>query len=82
VRNERGILVTDVEPESPADDAGLKSGDLIVALDGEEMRLSQMLETILLKVEIDDTLTFEYYPHNATRKRTTTLTVGEEPPGR
>lgn len=82
VRNERGILVTDVEPDSPAEDAGFKNGALIVALDGEEMRSNQALETILLKAEIGDTLTIEYYPHNSSRKRTTTITVGEEPPGK
>ena len=80
MRNERGILVTDVEPLSPAEEAGFKNGALIVALDGEEMRSNQALETILLKADIGDTMNIEFYPHNSTRKRSTTLTVGEEPP--
>ena len=82
VRNERGILVTDVERLSPADDAGFKSGALIVALDGEEMKSNQAFETVMLKAEIGDTMNIEYYPHNSTRKRSTTLTVGEELPGK
>ena len=82
VRNEKGILVTDVERESPAEEAGFENGALIVAVDGEEMRSNQALETILLKAEIGDSITIEYYPHNSSRKRTTTLTVGEEPPGK
>lgn len=82
VRNERGILVTDVEQHSPAEEAGFKNGALIVALDGEEMRSNRALETIMLKAEIGDTMTIEFYPHNSTRKRSTTLTVGEEPPGK
>lgn len=82
VRNERGIVITEVEPGSPAAEAGLKGGALIVAVDGIEMRRNQELETILLKSEIGDTITLEYYPYRATRKRTTVLTIGEEPPGK
>ena len=33
----RGALVTDVEPGSPAEKAGLKSGDLVVSVDGIEV---------------------------------------------
>ena len=82
VRNERGILVTDVEQLSPAEEAGFKNGALIVALDGEEMKSNQAFETVMLKAEIGDTMTIEFYPHNSSRKRSTTLTVGEEPPGK
>ena len=33
----RGILVSGILPDSPADDAGLKDGDVIVAVDGREV---------------------------------------------
>ncbi len=33
----RGALVTDVETDSPADKAGLRSGDLVVSVDGVEV---------------------------------------------
>jgi len=55
---------------------------LIVAVNGESMRQNSGLETLLLKSEIGDTITLEYYPFNSTRKQTTVLTVGEEPPER
>ena len=32
-----GVLVTDVEPDSPADKAGLKQGDIIIKLNGKEI---------------------------------------------
>lgn len=35
---ETGLLLVSVEPDSPADDAGLLLGDTIVALDGETVR--------------------------------------------
>ncbi len=34
----RGALVTDVEPKGPADKAGIKSGDVILAFNGEKVR--------------------------------------------
>jgi len=34
---EKGVLVAGVEPGSPAEQAGLKSGDLVVTFDGEEV---------------------------------------------
>ena len=41
----RGALVGDVVPDSPADKAGLQSGDVIVAVDGREIRSSSQLRS-------------------------------------
>lgn len=35
---DRGVLVTSVDPESPASAAGVKAGDVILKLDGREVR--------------------------------------------
>ena len=34
----RGAVINQVEPDSPADKAGLKAGDVVVAIDGREVR--------------------------------------------
>jgi serine protease Do len=36
-----GVLVTDVEPDSPADKAGLKQGDIIIKLNGKEIHANE-----------------------------------------
>jgi serine protease Do len=36
-----GVLVTDVEPESPADKAGLKQGDIIIKLNGKDVHSNE-----------------------------------------
>jgi S1-C subfamily serine protease len=37
VKNGNGVLVSDVEKESPAEKAGIKAGDVIVGIDGEKV---------------------------------------------
>ncbi len=39
-----GVLVGDVEPEGPADRAGLKVGDIVVGLNGKTMQNARQLE--------------------------------------
>ena len=39
-----GVLVGDVEPEGPADRAGLKVGDIVVGLNGKKMENARKLE--------------------------------------
>jgi putative serine protease PepD len=40
IRTEDGAFVADVTPDSGADDAGLRAGDVIVAIDGDEVETS------------------------------------------
>ena len=42
-----GVLITSVEPKSPAAKAGLKQGDVVVALDGADIRDSNKLRNTI-----------------------------------
>ena len=43
---EKGVIITDVSSGQPADKAGLKSGDCIVAIEGKSIRYTSLSEAI------------------------------------
>ncbi|NIP41875.1 MAG: PDZ domain-containing protein [candidate division Zixibacteria bacterium] len=46
-----GVLITEVEKDSPADKAGLKAGDVIVALNGKEVSTPSGVSSMIRKYE-------------------------------
>lgn len=48
---EDGVLITEVEKDSPADKAGLKAGDVIVALNGKEVNTPSDVSSMIRKYE-------------------------------
>jgi len=56
LQTESGFLVAEVVPRSPADFAGLRSGDVIVGADGSEVRHTKDLLFAISKVELGGTL--------------------------
>ena len=51
-----GVIVADVESGSPADQAGIKPGDLIVAIDGQVIANARMFELIVSRRELSSTV--------------------------
>lgn len=47
LKTDKGAVVTTIIPESPAGDAGLKVGDIILTLDGKTIRSSEQLRDTL-----------------------------------
>ena len=56
---ERGVLVVGVLPGSPADDAGIRQGDVITAIDNEELTSIVQLKMHLARKFIEGNRTFE-----------------------
>jgi len=52
-----GVLITEVEEESPAEKAGLMAGDVIIAVDGEETENSTDLQEIIREREEGEKVT-------------------------
>jgi S1-C subfamily serine protease len=72
-------VVTEVEAESPAERAGLKTGAVIVSADGQAVRGQQDLEAVLVRKEIGDSVELEYLDYPDGHQRRTTITVVEDP---
>ena len=58
--NEAGIYVRSIESSSPAAVAGLKTGDIITAIDGVEVSSTAYLKYELYKHNVGDEVTITY----------------------
>lgn len=51
-----GVVVSDIEPDSPAADSGLKIGDLVKSLNGREMENASEFENAVFRMGLDQTV--------------------------
>ncbi len=72
---DHGVVVNSVEPGSPADRAGLKMGDVILAIDGRQIRTGDELVQIVSDREIGSTLQLQVL--RSGKKLSTRVTVGD-----
>lgn len=63
-----GALVQEVVPDSPADQAGLQPGDMITAIDGQEITPQQGLAALVQAHEPGDTVTVTYWRWRGPRR--------------
>jgi serine protease DegQ len=70
-------LVRAVIPNGPADQAGIKAGDLVVACDGERVAGSTHLSLLILNAEVGGDVVMEVV--RGDRKLTFTVRVGQQP---
>ena len=73
-----GALVSSVEPGGPADNAGIKAGDVLLAVNGKTVDRSAELPPLVAAVKPGSKATFEVWRDGA--KRTVAVTVGELKP--
>ena len=54
IEGKKGVLVADVFEGDPADRAGIKPKDIILAVNGEKVTSSRQLTSIIAKIPVDD----------------------------
>ncbi len=80
IADRAGILVVDLIPGSAAVEAGLRKGDLIVAIDGEPMTTVADVNRYKRNLKPGDTVTLDVY--RAGEKREVKLVLQEYEPGK
>jgi S1-C subfamily serine protease len=58
IRNRQGVLLTSVPPGTPAAAAGLRPGDVIARVGGQDVRTSEDLSLMLKELNADTTVNF------------------------
>ena len=74
---ENGMLIGGVEPQGPADRAGLRAGDVIVRLDGRPTRSEAAFGDVLARLRPGERVAVTVVGQGG--ERTVTLTLGELP---
>lgn len=74
-----GAVVVDVTPGSPAEDAGLQMGDVIVSADEQAITAPQDLIDVVQGLEPGDELTLELYRSGQSAPMTVTVLLAENP---
>jgi serine protease Do len=77
LKKAQGALVAAVEPKSPADKAGIKTGDIILAADGRTIENSIDLPRIIGESRPGTTVSLKVWRHGETRELSASL--GEAP---
>lgn len=56
-----GIILNSIQPASPAEQAGLKQYDVVVDIDGTEVKSGQDLQNVLYSKKVGDTINVTFY---------------------
>ncbi|WEG73566.1 S1C family serine protease [Vagococcus intermedius] len=72
-----GVIVRSLQFASPAEKAGLKQYDVIVAIDGKEIESGTDLQSILYKKKVGETVELTYYREKEKKTTTVELTLDQ-----
>lgn len=76
---DHGVLVTSVEPGAPADQAGVRDGDIITSLNGQAIDGDHPLVNELFRYRPGDTVTVEVFRPPTGETLTLQVQLGERP---
>lgn len=74
-----GAHVTEVVPGTPAEEAGLETGDVIVAIDGQEVNADNNLADLIQGYQPGDSVELSVQKSGSSEPEALTVTLGENP---
>lgn len=75
LKDAHGALIASVTPTGPAEKAGIKPGDIVLKLNGRDIKEMRELPRIVAESEIDSEATLEYWRDG--KMNTTKIRIGE-----
>ncbi len=77
IKDSKGALISDVKEESPAEQAGLKQGDVIIQYDGIPVEDGVALQRLVTRTSVGTTVPLKVIRDGQERKMT--VRIGEQP---
>ncbi len=77
VEQKKGVLVTSVDPDSPADRAGLQPGDIITQLNGDRINNQKQFENYEGLIELNSQVAIDYLRNDRARNVLTEITEAD-----
>lgn len=77
VGQKHGVIVTAVDPDSPAERAGLQSGDIILKLNGDKINNQQQFINFEGLLPLNSAVLIDYLRDNKARKTATEITEND-----
>jgi serine protease Do len=82
LKRDWGVILGDVTPDGPADNAGLKPGDIILSLNGKPMENARQFEVNLYRIPLQQKVAVEYMRGPDTLKANVMVAEREDDPFR
>ncbi len=79
VSGDNGVLVAEVVPDSPAEEAGLKAGDVILSVDGKKIEDAEDLSRTIRRLKPETEVTLAFVRKGKHKTRQVTLGEAERP---
>jgi serine protease Do len=77
----QGVLVQQVQPNSPAEKGGLKPGDVILSVDGQDIKDVTEVQRLISSHKPGDSVRVKVMSYNDKKTRNTEIKIGELPAG-
>jgi serine protease DegQ len=77
VQQKQGVIITAVDPDSPAERAGLQSGDIIVKLNGDQINNQQQFKNFEGLIALNSAVLIDYLRDNQSMKTATEITQND-----
>jgi serine protease Do len=77
VGDDTGVLISEVIEDSPAEKAGLKAGDVIIEMNGDDIESSSDVIEVIEDMEVEDEVSVVVMRNK--KKKTYKVTLGERP---